>query len=343
MNSLSSSIRGYRKKAMPFFKRILDLVPGGARPYVLGLLSWVPAAVINGEMPRPERFDAARYSYSVWLRHLVLAFPNFTSFPKTILELGPGDSFGVGLAALISGANKIYALDSVRFIHDSQETVQTFNYLVRLFSEQAKIPDVDEIPEMKPLLDSCMFPSYILTEQNLAASLEQRRLQNIRNSLLNENVSSMDKIINYFTREDAALPIGLDSVDMVISQAVMEHVDNINQMYSQLYVWLKPGGLMSHMIDFRSHNITKEWNGHWGYSDAQWKIIEGKRYKFLNREPYSKHLTALREIGFSVVNTLTYQVKESAASNQKHYKYGKLSQEDTITTGALIQAIKPLK
>lgn len=342
MNSLSQSICKCRKKAMPLFKKILDLVPGGVRPYCMGLLSWLPGAVISGELPRPEGFDKARYAYSVWLRHLILASPNLVSFPKAIIELGPGDSFGVGLAALISGANTIYALDSERFIHDNQDTVRTFDNLVRLFSEQAKIPDVHEFPEMKPLLESCRFPSSILTEQHLAASSEPTRLQSIRNSLLNENVSSMDKTINYFTPEDAAPPIGLNSVDMVISQAVMEHVDDIMKIYGELYSWLKPGGLMSHMIDFRGHSITKDWNGHWRYSESQWKIIEGKRYKFLNREPYSKHFKAIRESGFSIVNTITYQLEESVSSPQ-HYKYGELSHGDTITMGALIQAIKPLK
>jgi hypothetical protein len=327
---------------MPCLKKIIDLVPSGVRPYCMGLLSWVPGAVISGELPRPEGFDKARYAYSVWLRHLILASPNLVSFPKAIIELGPGDSLGVGLAALISGSNTIYAFDSERFIHDSQETVKTFDNLVRLFSEQAKIPDVHEFPEMKPLLESCMFPSSILPDQSLAASLEPRRLFSIRNSLLNKNSPSTDEAIYYFTKECATPPIALNSVDMVISQAVMEHVDDIMKMYRELYSWLKPGGLMSHMIDFRSHSITKDWNGHWRYSESQWKIIEGKRYKFLNREPYSKHLTAIRETGFSIVNTITYQLEESVSSPQ-HYKYGELSHGDTITMAALIQAIKPLK
>ncbi|MBM4372890.1 MAG: hypothetical protein FJ098_14650, partial [Deltaproteobacteria bacterium] len=49
---------------------------------------------------------SARYCYSVWLRHLVLAKDRglLDQVPATVAELGPGDSIGIGLAALLSGA-----------------------------------------------------------------------------------------------------------------------------------------------------------------------------------------------------------------------------------------------
>jgi hypothetical protein len=100
---------------------------------------------------------------------------------------------------------------------------------------------------------------------------------------------------------------------------------------------------MSHQIDFKSHGVTEKWNGHWAYTDFQWRIIEGKRRGFVNREPYSKHLSALQEIGFNVTKTVTSQDSECCESSMQHYKYGELSHEDSITMGALIQAIKPLK
>jgi len=58
--------------------------------------------------------DSARYCYSVWLRHLVMAKRNgLNPYPRIVAELGPGDSLGIGLAALISGCDKYFALTSL--------------------------------------------------------------------------------------------------------------------------------------------------------------------------------------------------------------------------------------
>ena len=59
--------------------------------------------------------SSARYCYSVWLRHLVMAYDSglLQRPPATVAELGPGDSIGIGLAALLSGARKYHALDVV--------------------------------------------------------------------------------------------------------------------------------------------------------------------------------------------------------------------------------------
>jgi len=56
--------------------------------------------------------DTSRYCYTIWLRHLVMAKSNGLNFhPKVVAELGPGDSLGIGLAALISGSDKYFAFD----------------------------------------------------------------------------------------------------------------------------------------------------------------------------------------------------------------------------------------
>ena len=47
--------------------------------------------------------NSARYCYAIWMRHLLKLQENgLTSIPKIIAELGPGDTLGIGLAAMIS-------------------------------------------------------------------------------------------------------------------------------------------------------------------------------------------------------------------------------------------------
>jgi len=76
---------------------------GGMAAYIPGLYDLISRVRRN----RTTGTASARYCYSVWLRHLVMAFQNgLRTFPETIVELGPGPSLGTGLASLISGANK---------------------------------------------------------------------------------------------------------------------------------------------------------------------------------------------------------------------------------------------
>ena len=49
--------------------------------------------------------------------------------PAIIAELGPGNSLGVGLAGLISGAEKYYGLDVVEYC-SSAETLGLFDEIV---------------------------------------------------------------------------------------------------------------------------------------------------------------------------------------------------------------------
>ena len=58
--------------------------------------------------------NSDRYCYSVWLRHLILLNKNgLTKCPQSVAEIGPGDSIGMGIAALISGADEYYAFDII--------------------------------------------------------------------------------------------------------------------------------------------------------------------------------------------------------------------------------------
>ena len=66
---------------------------------------------LQGELRQPRAgtggADRARYCYAVWLRHLVaLAEAGVPFQPEVVLELGPGDTVGVGIMALLTGAKE---------------------------------------------------------------------------------------------------------------------------------------------------------------------------------------------------------------------------------------------
>lgn len=259
--------------------------------------------------------------------------------PSVLAELGPGDSLGIGLAAMLSGVDKYYALDVVEFAN-TEVNLTVFDELVELFNKREPVPDEDEFPRVNPPLESWEFPSHILTEDILQRSLDPRRVQAIRDILAGVDNTNGDLELRYFApwfRDDVVKP---ESVDMVLSQAVLEHVDDLPHTYSALYKWLKPDGFMSHQIDFGSHGLAKEWNGHRAYSDFIWKVIRGKREFLLNRKPYSVHSNLIKEYGFKTI----FEIKRkdtSGISRQQHSSgFCDLSEDDIETRGAFIIAQK---
>ena len=110
------------------------------RPVVKGLLTFIPG--MQRILPKGAGgdTDSAYYCYGVWLKHLTLLWENgLRSMPNTIAELGPGDSLGIGLAALLCGANNYYALDVKEYSH-IETNLKIFDELVALFKSHAKRP-----------------------------------------------------------------------------------------------------------------------------------------------------------------------------------------------------------
>lgn len=131
-----------------------------------------------------------------------------------------------------------------------------------------------------------------------------------------------------------------NSVDMIISQAVMEHVDNLEEIYKILFKLLKIDGIISMQIDFKSHGTSNFWYGHWKYSNFEWRLLKGKRPYLINRVPFSKHIDLIEKAGFKIIF-----IKKKIENNKierkfldKNFKF--LSEEDMKISGAYILAIK---
>jgi SAM-dependent methyltransferase len=281
---------------------------------------------------------SARYCYSVWLRHLVMASQSsLNTSPKTVAELGPGDSLGIGLAALISGCDRYFALDVVQYAN-LERNAKIFDELVQLFRSRAPIPDRDEFPEVKPYLEDYAFPSTILDKTTLDHALEASRIERIRRSIA--DVKSKESLIHYRAPWLNADVLESESVDMVYSQAVLEHVDDLHGAYAAMYSWLRPGGYVSHQIDFRCHGTARAWNGHWLYPDPVWRVMRGRRPYLLNRAPHSTHIALMTASGFEVVCDKTISNTSGYKSDELARRFRPLSEDDLNTSGAFIQAVK---
>jgi len=111
-------------------------------------------------------------------------------------------------------------------------------------------------------------------------------------------------------------------------------------VYRAMYQWLKPGGYMSHQIDFKCHDSAREWNGHWTYSNLMWKLVRGKDVWLINRLPYSEHVELIEKAGFRIVGEQLVRRASNVRRRQLASKFRRIPDSDLTTTDAFVQAVK---
>ncbi|MGN6181784.1 MAG: methyltransferase domain-containing protein [Mucilaginibacter sp.] len=280
----------------------------------------------------------SRYCYSVWLRHLKMLNSVQNGIPKRVAELGPGDSLGIGFAALLSGCESFRAFDVIKY-WNVERNLKIFEELVVLFKDKAPIPDNIEYPKVQPRLDTYTFPDNILSDEILKDSLAESRLEAIREEIKNPH-NPRNTFVKFYVPWDDYKVISPASVDFVYSQAVLEHVEDLEGTYIAFSKWLKRGGIMSHSIDFKCHRTTKSWNGHRTYSEFEWKIVKGGRMFLINRLPYSVHQQLQKKHGFKILKELPVSMANDIPRNKFSQRFRNLSEEDMTTSEAYMLSIK---
>jgi hypothetical protein len=318
---------GYRRIAF----NALTLIPGA---------SYLP--VIRARLSARDigtgGTNRARYCYTVWLRHLAVAAKHgLNSDPEEIAELGPGDSIGAGLAALLCGAKRYHALDVVQHANRASN-VAIFDQLVTLFRSRADVPDDREFPHVSPRLPDYRFPAHILHPARMERALAPDRVADLRQAVLAEPAAGA---IRYHAPWHHATVVQPRSLDMVFSQAVLEHADALPAAYRAMRVWLKPGAFVSHQIDFKSHGLAETWDGHWRYGDLAWRLLRGSRTWCINRAPYSEHLRLLRSNSFRVVAEQPVMREPSFPRQALAARFRAMPESDRQTAGAYVLASLP--
>jgi len=282
--------------------------------------------------------NSALYCYSVWLRHLVLLYEKgMCNMPKSVVEIGPGDSLGVGLNALLTGANEFYAFDIIKHAN-IEMNLKIFDELVELYKRKVAIPNGTEFQKVKPKLKDYKFPTHILSEEYLEKMLETKRLAHIRRAI--KNSESGEFIVRYILPGDKNRSINKNSIDLVYSQAVMEHIIDIDSIYKNCYLWLKKGGFMSHQIDYSSHGTHNLWFGHWTYPKWLWNIIlEGRLYP-VNRYPNSYHIRTMLKNNFKIAFQLPFKNTEANSISKDILNKYEFTKDDLQISGGFIIAKK---
>ena len=112
------------------------------RRLLTGLSTFVPGVRTLSERSTGGTVSP-EYCFQIWLRHLMLAASvELPTDPHVVAELGPGDSLGTGVAALLTGASTYIAVDLVEYAA-SAKNVEMVAAISDLLSRRAPVPGID--------------------------------------------------------------------------------------------------------------------------------------------------------------------------------------------------------
>lgn len=300
----------------------------------------------RGQRAYPGSMDVARAYYSVWMRLLIFIDQTNVNYSiDSVGEIGPGDSLATGLAAILSGARRYVALDIVPTVHNFPNE-EVFEDLVYLFETRADIPNQNEQPKQRPYLSSYSFPKHILSDERMAVLLDPKRLNQIRHIL--KHIRDGERVPDSYEIKieyevpwwiDTAVARRRESLDLIISNATMEHVDDVPRAYRVASQLLKRSGILASVIDYKCHDTAGFWNGHWTYSSFAWKVVRGKCAYFINRWTHSMHLDELKNL-FEILNDIRFPRTSILKPWDIAFQFRQLPEEDFKTAEGVIIARK---
>jgi len=264
--------------------------------------------------------------------------------PRVIAELGPGDSLGLGIAALLAGIDRYVALDVLT--HTNVEAnIKMLPLLANLFRARADIPGEDEFPELYPRITARRFPSNALMALGLVPDATDSRLDEIRQAIFDSrSSSSASAILRYLCPWPTAY-LEPGSIDLVVSQAVLQDMnhwagsDALSVAFEAMSRWLRPGGAMSHQVNLAFPD-TEYWNQHWRYGELTWRIIRGRRPFYVNRVPASEYLQLCERYGFEVTSVTAVTVEEGVPREKLPRRFRNLPTTDYTTRAVHFVAVK---
>lgn len=279
---------------------------------------------------------SAAYCYEVFFKHLALAVRGGMRWPvPSVAEIGPGDSIGAGLAALLAGADRYHALDVVPYslAERNPEILAELAEFLR-----ARRPNRSwGWPNYDAALDPRGFPSAILGGAVLARGLAPARVGRIEAALRGAPSGAIR--VGYHCPWTSSDALPARSVDWIWSQSVMEHVDDVEAAYASMHRWLRPGGFLTAQVDLGCHELYDRWNGHWGVSRWEWRVTRGRRAYLINRLPYTAHARLVRR-HFEVRAELVLEDAGGIPDARFRPPFDALSPEERRTIGYFVVAVK---
>ncbi len=191
--------------------------------------------------------------------------PDFFLEGADVVELGPGRSLALGLLLLGKGARSYTGIDAECLV-DGLQSARVYRDLRDYLEREGAAKDVD-----------------------LEAIDSQLRC-----------VGPSERLRSLLVSPDGRLPLDDSSVDLVLSQAVFEHVHDVEGSFREIHRVLRPGCLTSHEIDLRDHHHAEPFD-FLRYSDRLWQWMTSESFAWTNRLRISDYLEAAEGAGLEPI------------------------------------------
>lgn len=258
-----------------------------------GLVSFIPGYKIFSSKKKTKHSSSnSEFCYNFWLGLLIYLDENKINCDfSDIIEIGSGNSIGIGYCALLTKTKKYTSYDIKKF-DDKIFNIDLFEEILLLFSQKKDIFIDEKLINIR--IKSNKFPEHLidynfLTEKNVSFLRKQILSKEIGKSISLKNNIDQDQSIKY---------------TFAFSRAVMEHVKNPDLLYYKVNEILYSQSVFINDIEFHSHGITKEIDGHLRINKFLWWLIYGKRDYFLNRVIYNEHKCLLEKNNFIFINAI---------------------------------------
>lgn len=217
-------------------------------------------SLFPGMRPFIERYFFNPYAFNE--KHLAYSTSQFRDFlekiggdtkitGKNILELGPGGSIGFGLLALKHGARKYSAIESISHAFITEEQMSSYRKL---------LDDSDEL-----------INRYFIRDANNQYAYNKTFIEFIE------------------AGQDSSYRLPDESIDIIYSCAVLEHVHDLALCFSEMTRVLRGDGIMNHQVDLRDHIFSQKSLWFLNFSDYWFDKFFKNTGEYVNRKRLSHY------------------------------------------------------
>jgi hypothetical protein len=204
-----------------------------ARAIVSDQIAWLAPALyvrLTGQTGRGEEVgshltaDYFRSCFDAYFRELNIAPADIPAYlhGKQVLEYGPGDMPGVALLMLAHGAQRVICVDRFPLLRLSAHNIAVFEALLAGLTP----------PQRTRAAQCFVTPGAPASGCNPA-------------------------YLSYHVTPDGLSGLH-DWADLIISRAVLEHVNDLDATFVDMHAALRPAATAIHLVDLRSHGLHRD-------------------------------------------------------------------------------------